>query len=196
MRYSPEQKAETHKQIVSTAAREFRSKGLQGIGIADLMSQVGLTHGGFYAHFPDRDALVEEAAICAATQSFNRLMEAAEAAPPGKEVDAMLGLYLSPEHRDDHGYGCILPALAADIAKQSDSVRGVFTESLKANMDRMSRYMPARDNKTKMKQAMMLLSGMAGGVLIARAINDPDIVKMLLDSVRTQLMNLYKSWSV
>lgn len=58
MRYPAEQKAQTHQQIVELAAREFRSKGLQGIGIANLMAQVGLTHGGFYAHFKDRDALV------------------------------------------------------------------------------------------------------------------------------------------
>jgi TetR/AcrR family transcriptional repressor of nem operon len=196
MRYSPEQKAETHKQIVEAAAQEFRSKGLQGIGIADLMSQVGLTHGGFYAHFKDRDALVEEAAVCAATQSFGRLLEAAGSARHGKEVEAILNYYLSPEHRDDFGFGCLLPALAADIARQPDSVRSVFTKSLTENVDKFAYYMPATDHKTKLSQAMMLISGMAGGVLIARAINDPKLSKMLLDSVRFQLLNLYGSWRV
>lgn len=196
MRYSPEQKAETHRQIVEAAAQEFRSKGLQGIGIADLMSQVGLTHGGFYAHFKDRDALVEEAAVCAATQSFGRLLEAAGSARQGKEVEAILNYYLSPEHRDDYGFGCLLPALAADIARQPDSVRSVFTESLTVNVDKFALYMPATDHKTKLAQAMMLVSGMAGGVLIARAINDPKLSKMLLDSVRSQLLNLYGSWRV
>lgn len=194
MRYSPEQKAETHRQIVDAAAQEFRSKGLQGIGIADLMSQVGLTHGGFYAHFKDRDALVEEAAVCAATQSFGRMIGAAESAPQGKQVEAILDFYLSPEHRDDFGFGCLLPALAADIARQPDSVRAVFTESLIANLNNFARYMPAQDNKTRLTQAMMLISAMAGGVLIARAISDPKLSKTLLDSVRNQLMSLYKSW--
>jgi TetR/AcrR family transcriptional repressor of nem operon len=196
MKYSPERKAETHKQIVDAAAREFRSKGLQGIGIADLMSQVGLTHGGFYAHFKDRDALVVEAANCAAAASFGRLIEAAESAPQGKEVEAMLDFYLSPEHRDDFGFGCLLPALAADIARQSEAVKGAFTDSLKQNMGRVSSYMPAHDAKSKLKQAMMIISGMAGAVLIARAIEDRKLSDMLLDSVRNQLMETYRSWGV
>lgn len=195
MRHSTERKAETHKQIVDAAAREFRGKGLQGIGIADLMSQVGLTHGGFYAHFKDRDALVAEAAICAAMASFGRLKDAAEAAPDGEEVKAMLDSYLNTEHRDDYGDGCLLPALAADIARQSDSVRSAFTESLKQNMKGIAKYMPAKDSKTKMSQAMMLISGMAGGVLIARAVNDPKLSGMMLDSARAQLLGLYRSWS-
>lgn len=194
MRYSTEQKAETHRQIVDAASREFRSKGLQGIGIADLMSQVGLTHGGFYAHFKDRDALVAEAAICAAMESFGRLHEAAISAPKGKEVEAMLDLYLSPEHRDDPGFGCLLPALAADIARQSDTVKSAFTDSLKENMTKFSNYMPARSNKEKLNQAFMLISGMAGAVLIARAIDDAKLSKVLLDSVRTHLLGLYGSW--
>lgn len=196
MRYSPEQKAETHRQIVDAAAQKFRSKGLQGIGIADLMSQVGLTHGGFYAHFKDRDALVEEAAVCAATQSFGRMIEAAQSAPEGRQLEAILDFYLSPEHRDDVGFGCVLPALAADIARQPDAVRTVFTESLIANLNNFAQFMPAQDNKTKLTQAMMLISAMAGGVLIARAISDPKLSKTLLDSVRQQLMDLYKSWCV
>jgi TetR/AcrR family transcriptional repressor of nem operon len=194
MRYSTEQKAETHRQIVDAASREFRSKGLQGIGIADLMSQVGLTHGGFYAHFSDRDALVAEAATCAAMESFGRLHEAARSAPKGKEVEAMLDLYLSPEHRDDPGFGCLLPALAADIGRQSDTVKSAFTDSLKENMTRFSNYMPARSNKEKLNQAFMLISGMAGAVLIARAIDDAKLSKVLLDSVRTHLLGLYGSW--
>lgn len=196
MRYSPEQKAETHKQIVDAAAREFRSKGLQGIGIADLMSQVGLTHGGFYAHFKDRDALVVEAANCAAAESFGRLIEAAESAPQGKEVEAMLDFYLSPEHRDAFGFGCLLPALAADIARQSETVKGAFTDSLKQNMGRIASYMPAHDAKSKLKQAFMLISSMAGAILIARAIEDPKLSNLLLGSVRNQLIELHGSWHV
>lgn len=196
MRYTSEQKAETHKHIVDAAAREFRSKGLQGIGIADLMSQVGLTHGGFYAHFKNRDALVMEAATCAAAQNFGRLIEAAESAAKGKEVEAMLNFYLSPKHRDNFGSGCILPALAADIARQSESVKGAFTDSLKQNMTRIANYMPARDANNKLKQAMMIVSGMAGAVLIARAIEDPKLSDLMLDSVRNQLVEMYRSWGV
>ncbi|MDD5409920.1 MAG: TetR/AcrR family transcriptional regulator [Methylobacter sp.] len=194
MRYTAEQKTETHKQIVDAASKEFRGKGLQGIGIADLMSQVGLTHGGFYAHFKDRDALVVEAVECAAMESFGRMNEVAKSAPQGKEVNAIIDIYLSPEHRDNFRYGCLLPAIAADIARQSDSVKGAFTESLQANMSGIAKYMPAKNSKDKLDQAMMLISSMAGAMLIARAINDSTLSNMLLDSVRSQLLNLYNSW--
>lgn len=196
MRYSPEQKARTHAQIVETAAREFRDKGLHGIGIADLMSRLGLTHGGFYAHFRDRDALVAEASSAAAAESFRRLIEAAEEAPAGGEVHAMIDFYLSRAHRDDPGHGCLLPALAADISRQHDSVRSAFTGSLKENLEKLSRYMPAKDDRAGFAQALTMISAMAGGLLIARAIDDPESSGFLLDSLRKQLRELYRSWCV
>ncbi len=194
MRYPAEQKAQTHQQIVELAAREFRSKGLQGIGIANLMAQVGLTHGGFYAHFKDRDALVEEAVVCAVEESFHRLISMAQEAPPGQEVAAMIDNYLSLTHRDEPGQGCALPALAAEIAGQADSVRQAFTKSLKANVGKMAKYMPGTDEKTRSRQAMALISGMAGGVLVSRATSDPKFSALLLESVRTQLLNLHDTW--
>lgn len=194
MRYPADQKAETHRQIVAAAAAEFRCKGLQGIGIAELMSQLGLTHGGFYAHFKNRDALVMEASVCAATESLDRLLAAATDVPAGKEVEAMLDFYLSPAHRDDVAHGCLLPALASEIARQSESVRNAFTESLQTNLAKIARYMPARDSDGRMAQAMTLISGMAGGVLIARAISDSNLSDVLLNSVRMQLLGLYSAW--
>lgn len=190
MRYPPHQKAETHKQIVEVAAREFRAHGLQGIGIADLMGQAGLTQGGFYAHFKDRDALVAEATQSAAEQSLCRLIEAAASAP-GREVEAMLNFYLSPEHRDDPGRGCLLPALASELSRQAPVVRGTFTQSLKFNMEKVARYMPAKDLKTRRAQAMAFMSGMAGAVLLARAIDDKKLSSGLLESVRAQLLSTY-----
>jgi TetR/AcrR family transcriptional repressor of nem operon len=88
----------------------------------------------------------------------------------------------------------LLPAIAADIARQSDSVKGAFTESLQANMSGIAKYMPAKNNEGKLNQAMMLISSMAGAMLIARAINDSKLSNMLLESVRTQLLDLYISW--
>lgn len=194
MRYPAEQKAQTHQQIVELAAREFRGKGLQGIGIANLMAQVGLTHGGFHAHFKDRDALVEEAVVCAAEESFRRLIAVAQEASPGQEAAAMLDDYLSSAHRDEPGQGCVLSALAAEIAGQADSVRKAFTRSLKANVGKVARYMPGKDEKTRSTQATALISGMAGGVLVARAVSDPKLSALLLESVGTQLLNLYDTW--
>ena len=179
---------------MATAARAFRNGGLQGIGIADLMSQVGLTHGGFYAHFKDRDALVAEASVHAAVESFCKLAEAAKSARPGHEVEAMLDFYLSPAHRDNPGSGCLLPALGADLSRQSKPVRRAFTNSLKENMGKVARYMPGSNANIRLARAMMLVSSMAGGILLARATNDPVLSDLLLASVRTQLLRLLESW--
>lgn len=190
MRYPPNQKADTHRQIVDAAAREFRVRGLDGIGIAKLMGEVGLTQGGFYAHFKDRDSLVAEATTIAAEQSLCRLVEAAESAP-GHEVEAMLDFYLSPEHRDDLGQGCVLPAITSELSRQAPVVRSAFTNSLKFNLNKLARFMPAQTNKTKQAQAMAFISGMAGAVMLARAIDDPRLSQGLLESVRAQLLAVY-----
>jgi TetR/AcrR family transcriptional repressor of nem operon len=152
---------------------------------------VGLAHGGFYAHFKDRDALVEEATVCAAAQSFRQLLDLAENALPGKEVAAMLDFYLSPEHRDNLGQGCLLPAIASELARQAPVVRRAFTDSLKLNMNKLARFMPAKSNATKQAQAVAFISGMAGAVLLARAIDDQTLSDAMLESVRAQLLSVY-----
>ena len=163
---------------METAAKEFRSKGLQGIGIADLMSRLGLTHGGFYAHFKDRDALVQEAAECALHENLATLLSAAESAAEsgGKagEVEAMLDYYLQPAHRDNPARGCILAALTAEVARQPKGVRKAFTGLLKSNTSRLAQHMPGRTEALKLQHAMFLLSGMVGALAISRAISDPE----------------------
>lgn len=192
MRYPPHQKAETHQQIVEIAAREFRVRGLQGIGIAELMGHAGLTQGGFYAHFNDRDALVAEATQRAAEESLCRLAKAAASAP-GREIEAMLDFYLSPEHRDDVGGGCLLPALASEVSRQAHTVRETFTRSLKFNLEKVAGFMPGDDLRTRRAEAMAFVSGMAGAVLLARAMNDTKLSNGLLSSVRAQLLSAYGS---
>src|SRR4029079_9034937 len=101
MRYSKEQKQETHARIVRKASVRLREKGAHGIGVADLMREAGLTHGGFYAHFDSRDALVIEAFAYAMARSTARWRKMAEATPPEKRFAAIVESYLTPLHRDD-----------------------------------------------------------------------------------------------
>lgn len=190
MRYPAGQKQETHKHIVAVAAREFRARGLQGIGISDLMAQAGLTQGGFYAHFKNRDALVAEATQAAAEQSLRKLEDAAASAP-GREVEAMLDFYLSLGHRDDPGHGCLLPTLSTELSRQNSEVRHAFTESLKANMLRVSRFMPGKSSEQKGEQAIAFISSMAGGLMIARTINDPNLSEAMLKALKKQLRDTY-----
>lgn len=177
---------------METAAKEFRSKGLQGIGIADLMSRLGLTHGGFYAHFKDRDALVQEAAECGLHENLAALLSAAESGGEAGEVEAMLDYYLQPAHRDNPARGCTLAALAAEVARQPKGVRKAFTGLLKSNTSRLAQHMPGRTEALKLQHAMFLLSGMVGALAISRTISDPEFSNAWLVAVRDHYATFFR----
>src|ERR1700755_1095115 len=123
MRYSKEHKFQTHARIVKRAAVKLREKGAHGIGVADLMKEAGLTHGGFYAHFDSRDALVIEAVTHAMDRSTEKWRKLSAETAPDKRVARILNSYLSPDHRDNPGQGCAVPSLASEIARESSKTR-------------------------------------------------------------------------
>src|ERR1700710_2874681 len=130
MRYSREHKQETHARIVKKASVRLREKGAHGIGVADLMKDAGLTHGGFYAHFDSREALVIEAFAYAMDRSTDRWRQLAGQAAPGQGLSTIIESYLSPQHRDNPGAGCAVPALSAEIARESPKTRKAFASKL------------------------------------------------------------------
>src|SRR4030081_2904932 len=106
MRYSREHKQETHARIVKKASVRLREKGAHGIGVAEIMKEAGLTHGGFYAHFDSREGMLAEAADRAGADGMAVLARVAAAAPPKKALEAMLRTYLSKEHVEGVETGC------------------------------------------------------------------------------------------
>src|SRR6202158_6419307 len=113
MRYSREHKLETHARIVKKASVRLREKGAHGIGVADLMKDAGLTHGGFYAHFASREALVIEAFAHAMDRGTEHWRKLAERTPPDKRLAAIVDSYLTTLHRGDWGDVCAMPSLGA-----------------------------------------------------------------------------------
>src|ERR1700753_3156044 len=109
MRYSKDHKQETHARIVRKASVRLREKGAHGIGVADLMKEAGLTHGGFYAHFDSREALVIEAFNYAMDRSMEHWRGGAEPIAPEKRFATIVDSYLTTVHRDDPGHGCAVP---------------------------------------------------------------------------------------
>src|SRR3954463_5506116 len=101
-------KDETRERILRAAARAVRKQGYEGVGVADVMKQAGLTHGGFYAHFESRDALLAAAAEQAGAESNERLSQAVASAKPGEELTALVDTYLSDRHvgAPEEGLGC------------------------------------------------------------------------------------------
>src|SRR3954468_2521553 len=139
MRYSKEHKQETHARIVKKASVRLREKGAHGIGVADLMKEEGLTHGGFYAHFDSRAARVIEAFAYAMDRSTERWRKLAEDMPPERRLAIIADSYLTRAHRDDPGNGCAVPALGAEIARESPKTRKAFAAKLEQMIDRSPR---------------------------------------------------------
>ena len=168
MRYSREHKLETHARIVKKASVRLRERGAHGIGVADLMNDAGLTHGGFYAHFNSREALVIEAFAYAMDRSTERWRKLAEQTPPDKRLAVIAKSYLTPLHRDDPGHGCAVPALGAEIARESPKTRKAFAAKLEQMIDMLAAQIPEMPRKAARKQAMATMATMMGTLVLAR----------------------------
>ena len=168
MRYSREHKLETHDRIVKKASVRLREKGAHGIGVADLMKDAGLTHGGFYAHFDSREALVIEAFSYAMDRSTERWRKLAEATPPEKRLAAIVDAYLTSLHRDDPGHGCAVPTLGPEIARESPKTRKAFAAKLEQMIEMLADQVPELPRKAARKQATAAIATMIGTLVLAR----------------------------
>jgi TetR/AcrR family transcriptional repressor of nem operon len=193
MRYSREHKVETHSRIVKKASVRLREKGAHGIGVADLMKDAGLTHGGFYAHFDSREALVIEAFTHAMDRSTERWRKLAEQTRPEKRLAAIVKTYLTPVHRDDPGHGCAVPALGAEIARESVKTRRVFAGRLEQMIDMLAAQVPGVPRKAARKQATAALATMMGTLVMARVAGTGDFSDEILGAGREAVLERAKS---
>ena len=184
MRYSREHKLETHARIVKKASVRLREKGAHGIGVADLMKDAGLTHGGFYAHFDSREALVVEAFAYAMDRSTERWRKLAEATPPEKRLAVIVDSYLTQIHRDDPGHGCSLPALGPEIARESPKTRKAFAAKLEQMVDVLADQIPDVPRKAAHKQALATLSTMVGALVLSRIAGSGELSDDILGAGR------------
>src|SRR5437868_7106116 len=136
------QKELTHDRIVEAAARAIRRSGYNGTGVADIMKEAGLTHGGFYAHFPSREAMLAEAADRAGAESVAMMERIAAASPPPQALKAMMQAYLSKEHVEGIETGCAAAALGSEMPRQVPEVRRAATRRIKEMIDFVARHSP------------------------------------------------------
>jgi TetR/AcrR family transcriptional regulator, transcriptional repressor for nem operon len=188
MRYSREHKLETHARIVKRASVRLREKGAHGIGVADLMKDAGLTHGGFYAHFDSREALVIEAFAHAMDRSSERWRKLAEQTPPDQRMAAIVESSLTPAHRDDPGHGCAIPTLAAEIARESSKTRKAFAAKLEQMIDTLAAQIPDISRKAARKQAMAVIATMIGTLVMARVAGNGDVSEEILNAGREAVL--------
>ena len=184
MRYSKEHKQETHERIVRKASVRLREKGAHGVGVADLMKEAGLTHGGFYAHFASREALVIEAFNYAMDRSTERWRQLAAETPPEKRFAAIVESYLTTIHRDDPGHGCAVPTLGPDIAREGAKARKAFAARLDEMIEMMADQVPELPRKAARHQAIAALSTMVGALVLSRVAGSGDFSSEILETGR------------
>jgi TetR/AcrR family transcriptional repressor of nem operon len=180
-------KQETHDKIVRTAAAALRRNGYDGVGVADVMDEAGLTHGGFYAHFENREALLLEALDAAAGETIDRLGKVPDGALPGKKLQAIVDHYLSDRHVANVERGCTLAALGGETVRQSPEIRHVMTRRVKELADLVARQLPTWGDAEAHDDALAVMSTLLGALLIARAVDEPALAKSVRDSAREMI---------
>jgi TetR/AcrR family transcriptional regulator, transcriptional repressor for nem operon len=189
MRYSRDHKLETHTRIVKKASVRLREKGAHGIGVADLMKDAGLTHGGFYAHFDSRESLVIEAFGYAMDRATERWRGLAEQIPPDKRLATVVDAYLTSEHRDDPGHGCAIPTLGAEMARESPRARKAFAAKLEQMIETLASDIPGLPRKAARKLAIATLASMAGTLVLARIAGNGEFSNEILAAGRGSLLD-------
>ena len=191
MRYPPEHKAEVRHKIVKDASHRIRAEGLGGAAVASIMRGTGLTHGGFYKHFENKDELLLESVRESFRDIAGKLAHAAEQSPPGAAWKAIVKTYLSLEYCDHADHGCPLPALAPEMARVDMSMRSQIFAELVKYKDRMVPFMPGRRTLDKERAFFVIFSSMIGAVEIARLLPDRAAQEKVLSSTREFLLRSF-----
>lgn len=170
MRRSAEEKAETRRQIVRTAGRMIRGRGLADTGVAEVMAEAGLTHGGFYRHFDSKEALAAAAVEAAFAHMRARLEAITAKAPPGKRLEALIETYLTEAHRDQPEHGCVMASVGMEAQRSRGVVQAAYEEGIAQLLGLLADQIAAPTRRQQEDRAQAVLSVMVGGLLLARAL--------------------------
>jgi TetR/AcrR family transcriptional repressor of nem operon len=195
MRLTKEKVAENKARVIETAARLFREKGFEGVGVADLMHAAGLTHGGFYNHFESKDALAAE--TCAwifegAVSMMERMAAIEDASERAAAIETYKRRYLSEKARDTPAARCPMVALGTDVSRQHGPVLEAYAAGLRRYLDAFTRALggskPAR-RKAVRGQAIATLAMLAGALSLARSVAeaDPELSNEILAAAASRL---------
>lgn len=181
MRYDKQHKTAIRQRILDMATLRFRSEGIAAVGIANLMADLGLTHGGFYWHFKDKEDLVAQACQQAMQSVDQQWQQQMQLATPGSKRLSVAQHYLSIQHRDFPDTGCVAAALAGELSRHTPATRQAFTASLQQQLTTLaSAAGQDGDSDAPPLTPCAQLSLMVGAMLLARAVTDPALSGQLL----------------
>src|SRR5207248_6082587 len=178
MRYGKDQKQATRQRILQAAGRRFKQDGIDGAGVAAVMSDAGLTNGAFYAHFAAKEELVANV-LADQLRAQRQRLDAQPADRAGLEV--FVRSYLSPQHRDHGADGCPSAALLDEIARRPDATRQAFTDELMDEIDDIASRLDPTDVEAARTDTLTVFGLMVGSLQLARALTDRDLSDRLLD---------------
>jgi TetR/AcrR family transcriptional regulator, transcriptional repressor for nem operon len=193
MRVSKEKAAEHRQKIINSAARLFREKGIGSTGIDSITGDAGLTHGAVYSQFGSKEAIAIEAIRLALRDSKRRWIRTVERRGNKKIFPAIVESYLSERHRDEPGRGCLVAALAADVAREPRGVRDAFTEEFKESWKFLSALLGSEDNSLSEEDTLAAFSFMAGAMILARAVSDDALSERILKAAAKRIVGCAKS---
>jgi TetR/AcrR family transcriptional regulator, transcriptional repressor for nem operon len=186
----PSRKEISHERIVATAARAIRRGGFQGVGVSDIMKEAGLTHGGFYAHFSSRNALLAEALECAGQESAARVDQGTNAreARGASPLRALVEAYLSDSHLSYIETGCPVAALVSEMPRQALEVREASAKRVRGMLAAVRRALP---KGASADGGPAIASQLIGALQLARALGDNVEGRALLKASRRALLAQY-----
>ncbi|MDZ4866035.1 MAG: TetR/AcrR family transcriptional regulator [Alphaproteobacteria bacterium] len=187
MRYGEGHSEKTKNRVVKIAAAQMRKRGPDNVGVADVMSRAGLTHGGFYAHFESKDDLIAAAIGRMFEESRARFREWTEGKDQPGALRAYINAYVSKAHRDKPESGCAIAALSSDIGRQGSKARAAYDAGIMGLANSIGTLLPIEDAAKRRALALSMLAEMTGAVAAARAVSDQTLSEEILSSARRSL---------
>jgi TetR/AcrR family transcriptional regulator, transcriptional repressor for nem operon len=182
MKVSKEVMAEHKVQIIAAAAKRYRERGFDGISVADLMKEAGLTHGGFYRHFSSKDELIAISMLRAVSETIAEWRKIAADAT-GERLEAVVHYYLSSGHHDHPETGCLAAALGCELARLPSSIKDAVTDGERQIIDFLSEIAPGKTKALRRKQAIVAFASMVGGMTLARMTSSGELRLEILKDV-------------
>jgi TetR/AcrR family transcriptional repressor of nem operon len=180
MKISRERVVENRRRILDSAARLFRERGFEGVTVAEIMNDAGLTHGAFYGHFASKDELM--------AQAFHHVLTPHADKPPlSTDLHTFARNYLSVKHRDNVGDGCLFSSLGSEAARASSEARHILTESVRSQIANFSKSAPGQTPDEKRQAAVGSWAAMIGAITLSRLVDDDALSDQLLADTQAWL---------
>jgi TetR/AcrR family transcriptional regulator, transcriptional repressor for nem operon len=206
MRYPPDQKAKAKEAILQAGAKALRTNGFKGIGVDGLAASAGVTSGAFYSNFSSKEELLKDVIEAYLGNPFIDVDDGSPAERRQRLKD-YLRMYISPHHRGDPAYGCVMPTLSADVSRSDSAVRDVYRQRMAGLIEKMSRVLgdesqeperhepagPKNEKEETEKKAWTILAMMVGAVLVAQALPDGGEANKVLEAALESAISLVET---